>query len=163
MSRGCLSSDARSYISWFRKKKIYLVLSSNFSEVALLSSVFLHVFFASVTKELSGHWCWCETSLFNHSFGMFTQRWSSVVVFGWERTALHFFETESQGAVSNASLNKLNCLHEGGRPSRTVVVDVVDWDSSKTDFVDGPLTAAWVTIDVTNWCVLDFFIGDSGI
>ena len=62
-----------------------------------------------------------------------------------QRSLLHLFESEGEGAVGAPTANELIGQVESGRARSAVVVDVVDGDAGHTGLVEGPLTAGRVT------------------
>ena len=61
-----------------------------------------------------------------------------------ERSLLHLFETEREGAVGAPAADKLEGEVEGRGSRRAVVVDVVDGDAGHAGLVEGPLPACRV-------------------
>ena len=132
-----------------------LVFGGNLSKVRLLGSVFLHVFlkcvkkedftnpyFSGVAKKLSCHRSRSKTANIDHTFSVFFKRVRSIIKDGSERSRLHLFEAHGHRAFGLTSTDHVGGLKKSSRASRAVVVDVVDWDTSEAELVDGALTAS---------------------
>ena len=82
---------------------------------------------------------------------------------GSDRAWPHLLETERQGAVDRAALDRLARQEQGAGPRRAVVVDVDDRDARHAGLVDGALTRTALAENIADVGLLDLVVGDPAI
>lgn len=116
-----------------------VVYSGNFGEVFVLCTKLLHVFSASIAKELRRSRGIRYASGLLHHFVSCHRRVGSVVEVILQTTRTHLLETNDKYTVSGTVRDSLSAHMQTGRASAAVVVYVVYRDLTHTELVEDRL------------------------
>ena len=142
---------------------MFMVLVSNLGKVFRLGSIFLHVFPASIAKQLRSDGSSLQVPHTHHGLHHGLDWVGAVAKYRGQTTLLHLLKAQGHDTVGEAASHQLLGQVEGRAAGGAVVVDIVDGDASHAQGVESSLAAGTVTVHIANTGLLYVSILDPGI
>mmetsp|Transcript_40861 Transcript_40861/g.102902 ORF Transcript_40861/g.102902 Transcript_40861/m.102902 type:complete len:360 (+) Transcript_40861:1037-2116(+) len=142
---------------------VLVVLHRDLGKVFLLGGVLFHVFTTSVAKHLRSNWSRSKLTSLEHGHHVLIHRIGSIVILVLQRATFHLFEAESHHTVGHTAFHQLFGHEKRRGTSRTVVVHVVDRNTSQTQAIHRTLATGRVTINVADNCMFNGRVRDASV
>jgi hypothetical protein len=143
--------------------RVLVVLPADPGVVVGVGAVLLHVVATGVAEHLRRRRRGLGVADLEHPRRVLVERVGAVGVLDAEAARLHLLETQRQGAVDEAALDRLAGQEQRRGAGRAVVVDVDDGDPGQAELVERPLAVGRVAVAVARVGLLDVRVGNAGI
>lgn len=116
-----------------------------------------------VSEDLSSERTTADSNDIGHESNSLVERVGTIGVFSSKRSSLHLLESKGESTFGKSSGDLLMSEIHSGRSSRTVVVDVDDWNRRQSQSVQSSLSTGRISVDESDGGVFDVVVVDSSI
>jgi len=120
----------------------------------------LHIFPSSITEHLRCSWGGSDASSCCHHLACCAGGVASVLPEALQASWHHLLKTNNQDTIGAAMADDIPCEMQTSRASRTVVVNIVDWDLGHSELVEYSLSARRVAVAIACDALVNVVVTD---